>query len=240
LINVNDKQLADKQIEYLIAAAISDYPSPAHFKGDSLGITSINKLLTDVLLLVSSAAAMQGINVKKSMSSEVPSCLLDAGQIKQAILHIFRNALQAMPQGGTLKIQTSYFVQDEEICICISDTGEGIPLKNRKKVFDPFFSTKTEGLGLGLTLTKVIVKRHNGHVLLESVVGKGTTVYLYIPVQLKLDVMPQKFSRIGVTALHKEGRVVFPKRVRDLSNEHKKAEEEIRLPPAGISKKVLL
>ena len=99
-------------------------------------------------------------------------------QIKQALLNIFLNAIDAMPDGGTLKVD-SY--DNKKFIIKISDTGCGIDPKDLPHIFDPFFTKKDHGTGLGLSITHEIIKNHNGRIFAESELGKGTTFKVELP-----------------------------------------------------------
>lgn len=208
----------NKLTEKTATVSISNFFMLIRSKKKDLRLTDINSLLSDVLLSVVNIATMSDICVQKNLSKDIPTCMLNTEQVKQALLNILGNALQAMPKGGILTVKTSYFIQDEEVSISVSDTGEGIPPKNLDRVFNPFFSTRTEGLGLGLTFTNHVVKQLNGRVVLESIFGKGTTVILYFPAQPKLDMFPPGYSRVSIAALQKDGRTTIEKRVRSSSN----------------------
>ncbi len=136
---------------------------------------------------------------------------IDEGQIKQAFLHILKNAREAMPDGGLLNISAvhsfidgdSMFISPGEyVHIRIKDSGEGIPTSETLHVFEPYFTTKRDHVGMGLAVAYSIVKAHNGHISLESDKEKGTTVHLYLPAlkeeclteQNPVDSPPQKSS----------------------------------------------
>ena len=119
---------------------------------------------------------------------------VDAGQIAQVLQNLIINAQQAMPRGGTIKITGSNETVETEgqfpgthlkngfyIRIAISDTGVGIPPEVREKIFDPYFTTKKKGTGLGLTSSYTIVQRHDGAITVTSVPGKGTTFEVFLP-----------------------------------------------------------
>jgi len=115
----------------------------------------------------------------------------DAGQIGQAIGNLVINAVQAMPGGGTVRIgganvvigqgEMAYVEPGPYVRIEVADTGVGIPEKNLKRVFDPYFTTRESGTGLGLTTSYHIMKSHGGNLFVESGPGAGTTVFLYFP-----------------------------------------------------------
>ena len=123
----------------------------------------------------------------KTGLNEVPYIELDEKYIKQAMLNIIQNALSAMPDGGILNIQTCR--EDEMVVISITDTGTGIPEEKLDKIFEPYFTTRDFGSGLGLTLVYKIVKEHHGEVVVKSREGEGTTFLLSFPV-------PQRETRL--------------------------------------------
>ena len=120
---------------------------------------------------------------------------VDAGQIQRVIGYIVTNAVESMPGGGTIRLIAGNFTVDagqdlplkagRYVRVSIADQGNGIPAENLAKIFDPYFTTKTtyseKGMGLGLSLTYSIIKRHHGHISVESAVTAGTTVTLYLP-----------------------------------------------------------
>jgi PAS domain S-box-containing protein len=116
---------------------------------------------------------------------------MDVGQMSQVINNIIINSNQAMPQGGTIQVAAKNLIREDTrglpvksgryIKISITDQGVGILEKDLLKIFDPYFSTKYEGSGLGLSTAYSIIKKHNGHVTVESQVGVGTTFHIYLP-----------------------------------------------------------
>jgi len=111
---------------------------------------------------------------------DLPRLKGDPAQLKQVLLNICQNALQAMPEGGALGIETT--CKEGAIRVSIHDTGRGIPPEVRSKIFHPFFTTRTHGTGLGLALAQHIVEDHGGRITLESEVGQGTTFTIELPV----------------------------------------------------------
>ncbi|HXD98552.1 MAG TPA: GAF domain-containing protein, partial [Candidatus Acidoferrum sp.] len=112
--------------------------------------------------------------------TEVPAVLGDAAELREAMTNLILNALDAMPEGGTLTLSTA--LVDERIEIAVADSGVGMPLEVREKVFDPFFTTKgPQGTGLGLSMTYGIISRHGGSIAVESEPGEGSTFRLSLP-----------------------------------------------------------
>jgi signal transduction histidine kinase len=106
--------------------------------------------------------------------------MIDPKHLKQALLNIVKNAIAAMPNGGTLTI--SAVTRHDELQISISDTGIGIPEELLAKIFEPYFTTKESGTGLGLTITFKIIKEHNGEITVESKPSKGSTFTIHLPI----------------------------------------------------------
>ena len=105
----------------------------------------------------------------------------DAQQIEQVLVNLIQNAIQAMPQGGTLCVSMSQ--AEEAVALAVQDSGIGIPPENLRRIFDPFFTTKPEGegTGLGLSVSYGIITRHHGRIDVDSAVGQGTTVTILLP-----------------------------------------------------------
>ena len=119
------------------------------------------------------------IRIHTALSPANPIARLDANLIKQAVLNLLINALQAMPDGGDLIIRT-HVARDQAI-IDISDTGVGIPPENLKRIFDAYFTTKKGGTGLGLPTTRRLIEEHRGHITVTSEPGRGTNFRVELP-----------------------------------------------------------
>lgn len=119
------------------------------------------------------------IRIEKDLTPDDPVVFLDKRLITDALIHIFDNAADAMPEGGTILISTRW--EDSRILIAVRDTGSGIRAADLPYVLDPFFTSRTHGSGLGLTAVSRIVSDHSGEVRIESERGKGTEVKLYLP-----------------------------------------------------------
>jgi signal transduction histidine kinase len=144
---------------------------------------SLNEGIESTLLILQSSLKQKNIRLIKLLG-EMPEIQCYAGQLNQVFMNILNNAIHAMPQQGTLTIQTFLDPKDQLLKIEISDTGCGIPEANLNKIFDPFFTTKQvgEGTGLGLSISYGIVKKHNGTIEVESEVGKGSTFRIQLPI----------------------------------------------------------
>jgi len=111
----------------------------------------------------------------------LPETHYDPGHLRQVILNIAKNAIEAMDAGGALTIATGR--RAERIFVTVRDTGVGIPPEVQEKIFQPFFSSKPKGSGLGLAISQKIVQAHQGEIVIDSEPGKGTQVTIYLPAE---------------------------------------------------------
>ncbi|VAX33437.1 Phosphate regulon sensor protein PhoR (SphS) [hydrothermal vent metagenome] len=142
----------------------------------------INRLLKDVIDLISLNLKDSEINIVDDFS-DIPQISADASQLKQVFLNLINNAVQSMPNGGTLSIRTAKI--DNSVMIEVSDTGTGIPDNVAQKIFEPFFTTKKDrGTGLGLPISYRIIKKHGGKIEVKKGVDKGTTFRVILPIRI--------------------------------------------------------
>lgn len=142
--------------------------------------TSVGSLIEHTLKLTELQARKKGISIKTDIAPGTPDAVIDPDRIKQALLNLCLNALEAMKTGGTLTL--SLRRQDERaLMIGISDTGPGIPRKEMDRIFDPFYTTKTSGTGLGLAIVHRIIEAHGGEIRVTSDPGGGTTFTILLP-----------------------------------------------------------
>jgi len=135
---------------------------------------SVNQLLDETLELAKDRLTLKNITVVKHYSDHICDIAVDVEKMKIAFLNIIVNAIEAMEQGaGILQLQT--VTKDGKCVIAITDNGGGLDEESQSKVFEPYFTSKTKGTGLGLTNTQNIILNHNGHISLESKQGEGTT-----------------------------------------------------------------
>jgi len=140
----------------------------------------VNLVLSELLDFVRPELDQAGIRIERELSPAVPHLMIDARYIKQALLNLIKNAISAMPAGGTLRIETR--LAGSEVELRVSDTGAGVPPEIIDKIFEPYFTTKPFGTGLGLTIVFKIIKEHFGDVTVSSRVGEGTSFTLTLPV----------------------------------------------------------
>ncbi|HMK35834.1 MAG TPA: ATP-binding protein [Desulfomonilaceae bacterium] len=153
---------------------------------------SISELLKDAVTF-----AVRGSHVASQfdISENLWPIDMDEGQISQVVNNLIINAIQAMPLGGTIRIRAANAIVDSThnlplrqgnyVTVSISDNGIGIPLEHQQKIFDPYFTTKNTGSGLGLATSYSIIRKHDGFIGVNSEAGKGTTFTFYLPASVK-------------------------------------------------------
>ncbi len=137
----------------------------------------INQIVHKV---VQATVPPQNVEISTSLAPDLTSVMADASQLEQIFPNLIANAIQAMPDGGTLSLSTDQ--KENFIEVRVADTGAGIPDENLDKVFEPLFTTKAKGVGLGLAIVKRLVERQSGVIQVESQVGKGTTFTVKLPI----------------------------------------------------------
>lgn len=153
----------------------------------------IENVIDNLLVLMQREASKKNINIIKKYDGNIPEIMSDSEQLKQVFMNLILNAIQAMPNGGTLTITTSSLApssprRGEEkgegkfVEIRFSDTGYGIPKENIGKLFKPSFTTKPGGTGLGLSISQKIIKEHDGTIEVESELNKGTAFIVRLPI----------------------------------------------------------
>ncbi|HHT9159566.1 MAG: hypothetical protein A2099_05100 [Planctomycetes bacterium GWF2_39_10] len=147
-------------------------------------LCNINDLINNTLLLVEHRLKIHKINIHRVFDDHIPPLLVDGNQIQQVFLNLVNNAVDALPQGGNIFIETKINTETKSVEVCFEDNGVGIPSEDQKRIFTPFFTTKEpgKGTGLGLTICNNIISAHNGKIALESRVGNGTRFVVSLPV----------------------------------------------------------
>jgi len=139
----------------------------------------VNQVVRETLELLRPEIDNRGIATVEKLPARLPEARFDAAQIKQVLVNLVKNAMQAMTRGGRLTIETG--AGSESVWVSISDTGSGIPEAQLNRIFEPFFTTKKKGSGLGLMIVQRIIRDHAGRIDVESKPGKGTTFRVWIP-----------------------------------------------------------
>lgn len=175
---------ANGEIERL-ESLISDLLTFAKPKQFNFELSDIRSVINSIYSLFKEQCNHSGIKLFINISDNIEDLYLDQERIRQGLLNIMINAIQAMPLGGKLIIDASNLVNESgitsHIMITISDTGIGIANEYKERIFDPFFTTNNEGTGLGLSITHSIIKEHSGTISVDSEEGKGTKFTVILP-----------------------------------------------------------
>jgi len=143
----------------------------------------LNTVVERCLLLVGHQMDLQSLDLEKRLDPALPPIYCDASQVQQALLALLMNAIEAMPQGGRLRVSTAYDPTQRVCRVAVSDEGLGIPDEILPHIFEPFFTTKEEskGVGLGLAIALGIIQQHGGNIEVVSTPQKGTTFTVLLP-----------------------------------------------------------
>jgi signal transduction histidine kinase len=188
-ISENDKEIGVqaikkiKQIELLLKSLL-DFAKPPK---PQFIITDINRELEKIIQFARKYPAFTSeernpIKIDMDLSDKLPQLLVDPMQLEQSFLNLILNAFDAMPDGGTVSLRTGFNSIDNTVIIEIQDTGKGIEEDKAKDIFRPFFTTKAQGTGLGLAVTKRFIEQNRGKIIVESAPNVGTTFKIYLPV----------------------------------------------------------
>ncbi len=146
-----------------------------------LGRVNINRVLGDILRQIGHQVPLERVTVRRELATGLPELQGDGDQLRQVFTNLMLNAIQSMGEGGTLTVATA-LADDGRVRVEVRDTGRGIPPADLEKIFNPFFTTRPEGTGLGLSVSYGIVKEHHGTIEVDSRVGTGTTFRVFLPV----------------------------------------------------------
>jgi signal transduction histidine kinase len=166
-----------------IVRNLLDFARESEIKTEHL---NVKELLEDTVKVAANQIKLAKVKVKVDVSSGLPPTYGDRQQLRQVFLNLVLNAIDAMPNGGTLVLSASNSHERDYVEVKVEDTGTGIPAHVLPKVFDPFFTTKplSEGTGLGLSVSLGIVRRHGGDIRVTTEVGKGTCFTLLMPIAM--------------------------------------------------------
>ncbi|HEU4343056.1 MAG TPA: ATP-binding protein [Candidatus Binatia bacterium] len=179
--------LALKEVDR-ICGLINDLLSFARPSRPNVAHENMNDIVEGITRILETEAKEKGVEIVRNFGANLPKVWIDREQMKQVFMNLILNAIQAMKEGGSIFISTRLNTTHEIgkaarfLQIEIRDTGVGIPEENLDHIFDPFFTSKDEGSGLGLSISHQIVQEHGGYVTVQSKVGKGTSFFVNIPV----------------------------------------------------------
>jgi len=140
---------------------------------------TLNGVVDKTLALLRPELDNRGLIVHTKLVPRLPATPIDPTQIQQVLVNLVKNAMQAMSTGGTLTLQTGEGM--DGVWVSVTDTGGGIPQEQINRIFEPFYTTKEKGSGLGLMIVQRIIRAHDGRIDLESHVGRGTTFRVWLP-----------------------------------------------------------
>jgi signal transduction histidine kinase len=140
---------------------------------------NINAIINEAVRFLAPEIQDRDIVVEQELRSDLPMLELDRDQMKQAFYNIIKNSFEAMKRRGILRIRTD--MDDTHVIVSFSDSGGGMSAENLSRVFEPYFTTKTSGSGLGLLIVRRIVREHGGELAIESSEGKGLTLTIRLP-----------------------------------------------------------
>lgn len=140
----------------------------------------IKDLIKDVVTLINTQSILNNVQIFVEFESELPKISCEENQLKQVFLNLLKNAIEAMPTGGSIDVKVT--VKEEgKISILIIDQGIGIPKERMSTLGEPFYTTKEKGTGLGLMTCYKIIESHNGQLTIDSIMGEGTTIEIILP-----------------------------------------------------------
>ena len=169
----------DEEIDHLNTIAV-DFLFAVRPMNVELRLGSINSVIDDLVVFLTPEAGEKNIEIRTELESYLPSVELDQRYLRQSLLNIVENAFAAMPGGGVLRIATK--LDGDYVTIRIEDNGSGIDEESLSKIFEPYFTTKASGTGLGLTVVYKVIKEHRGDIFVSSEQGKGTIFTIKLPV----------------------------------------------------------
>jgi signal transduction histidine kinase len=177
LASIKTILLQTDQVERVIRELLDlSRPAPLHLQPQAL-----NDVVAETLVLMDAHLKHWGIRVRRQFAADLPTIALDGERLKQALLNVLNNAVEAMPDGGELIVITRLTDTRDALVVEVIDEGEGIPPEIMANLFSPFFTTKRDGVGLGLVNARSILELHRGTLILEPNPGAGTKVSLTLP-----------------------------------------------------------
>jgi PAS domain S-box-containing protein len=166
-----------------IVAQLRDLQRPS--EAEERELTDLHELLRRVLTVTEKQCTEQQVEVSFDSAADLPAVKVVPHRIQQVFLNLMLNAVEAMPGGGTLRIATIRSPNGEAVKVIFADSGTGINPDDLLHIFDPFYSGKPEGLGLGLFISRNIVADHGGHIEVETSLGEGTTFTVWLPMKAR-------------------------------------------------------
>jgi len=186
LHNTNQDDKQKKKLEIIINEIarleefLSDVTDLTRLSEPKKEMADIGTAVEEVSTLLEHELVARHVVFDQARDPHIPEAFFDPKQVKQVLINVFKNALEAMPEGGKLSIET--LQRDNRIEIRVTDTGKGIAEEDLKDIFDPFVTTKRKGTGLGLAISRKIIEDHGGDMRIESTSGEGTVCTITLPI----------------------------------------------------------
>jgi signal transduction histidine kinase len=177
--------LALKEVDR-ICGLINDLLSFARPSTPNVSAENLNEIVEGIVRILETEAKEKEVLIYRRLAAHLPKIFIDKEQIKQVSMNVILNALQSIEGRGVVEVSTRLFSKngtEQYVQIEVRDSGAGIPEKDIEDIFNPFFTTKKDGSGLGLSISHQIVQEHGGYIVVESQVGKGTTFFINLPVR---------------------------------------------------------
>jgi signal transduction histidine kinase len=179
------QSLALKEVDR-ICGLVNDLLNFARPSTPNVSAQDVNEIVENIARILETEAKEKDVKIGLHLGTGLPKIFIDKEQIKQVCMNLILNAIQSIEGAGAVEIGTRFFGDNGSkrfVQIEVRDTGIGIPEKDIENIFNPFFTTKKDGSGLGLSISHQIVKEHGGYIDVESQVGRGTSFYVRLPVR---------------------------------------------------------
>ncbi len=167
-----------------ICGLINDLLNFARPSTPNISAEDLNEIIGGIVRILDTEAKEKEVQIYRRLAAGLPKIFIDKEQIKQVSMNLILNALQSIEGRGVVEVSTRLFTKnhsEQYIQIEIRDSGAGIPERDLENIFNPFFTTKKDGSGLGLSISHQIVQEHGGYIVVESQVGRGTTFFINLP-----------------------------------------------------------
>jgi signal transduction histidine kinase len=156
---------------------ITDILGLARLERPKVAETDINKIIQEQVKIIDKP---NNVEISTYLADNLPGAMADSGQVERVLSNLISNAIQAMPDGGKLIFSTNQ--KEDFVEVKVTDTGDGITQENMGKIFEPLFTTKAKGVGLGLSISRALIEKHGGTIEVESQIEQGTTFTIRLPI----------------------------------------------------------
>jgi signal transduction histidine kinase len=149
-------------------------------------MVDVNEIIGEMVVILRNEAARHSVAMHTDLAEGLPKAMTDRVQLQQVLMNLMLNGIEAMQdRSGELSIK-SQLAEDGQVLISVTDTGMGLPVENMDKIFNAFFTTKSQGTGLGLAITRSIIESHGGRIWASANSGRGATFFFTLPTGVAL------------------------------------------------------